>query len=221
MYWIRTEHKKGLSNHRVVKRLHNSDFSIAKGIRERHICKLRKAVLENNLKYLKPLMENYAPYDDETLLKQITDPYQTLPGFEHLLTPEHVPIQSENPFHPERLIYKNRIGELFRSKAEMNISELLFSLNIPYRYEMKLEIKSDIKYPDFTIKRPGSSEKKYIEYFGMLENEDYEERNFNKINWYLNHGFTQGKDVLFLFENTASGMDMVVIQKQIEMLLSS
>ena len=64
-------------------------------------------------------------------------------------------------------------------------------------------------------------EKKYIEYFGMLEKNDYEERNFDKINWYLNHGFVPGRNILFLFENTNSGIDLIATQNQIQMLLAA
>lgn len=221
MYRIHTEHKQGSSGHRIPQRLYDTDFPIAKGIRDRFILRLKKKALSMNLKHLKLLLENYISYDDPTIISQLKEPYKTLPGFEHLLASDHTPVQSENPKYRQYLVHKNSVGELFRSKSEMHISEMLLSMNIPYRYEMKLEINGEIKYPDFVIKRPGSDEKKYIEYFGMLEKNDYEERNFDKINWYLNHGFVPGRNILFLFENTNSGIDLIATQNQIQMLLAA
>ena len=98
----------------------------------------------------------------------------------------------------------------------MQISELLLGHGILYRYEMKLEMPTgEIKYPDFTVKKSKLAEKKYIEYFGLIEKEEYASNMVEKIKWYLDRGFIPGKDVLFLYETTASGMDLTTIWGQI------
>ena len=220
LYWIKNERVRG-SVKRVPKRLTISDFSIAKGLRDRRFYTLKKHALETNLKWWNHLQNHFIPFDEESLLCKLKEPYKSLPGFEHFLGTEHTAVQSENPSFPQHLIHSNSIGELFRSKSEMHISELLLSMNINYRYEMKLILSGETKYPDFTIKKPGSNERKYIEYFGMLENSDYAKNTLEKINWYLTNGFVPGKNILFLFENTSSGIDLLATQNQIEMLINA
>ena len=133
----------------------------------------------------------------------------------------HVPTQSENPFYPEHLKFRNSLGEYFRSKSEVLISEILYAMGIPYHYEKHLTIGGETKYPDFTILRGGPRKDKYIEYFGMMDKNDYFIRNKDKINWYLNHQIIPNDRILFLYENTTSGLDTLCVQKQIETFLSA
>ncbi|MBQ4504369.1 MAG: hypothetical protein II983_01750 [Firmicutes bacterium] len=115
----------------------------------------------------------------------------------------------------EGLVHENSVGELFRSKAEMNISELLLQMKVPYRYEKKLVIDGKHKYPDFTLKHAETDRYVYIEYFGMTDEEEYQNRMFQTINWYLDHQLIPGRDVLFLYENSKCGMKMPIISRQI------
>ena len=41
------------------------------------------------------------------------------------------------------------------------------------------------------------------------------------INWYLNHQIIPNDRILFLYENTTSGLDTLYVQKQIETFLSA
>ncbi len=126
MYWSHSDPSEP-GNHYVPDRLSESDFPIIKGIRERLICSLKIKVLKTNLYWLEKLLKHYQPFHDDAIVSQLKEPYKTLPGFEHLLTPEHIPVQSENPIYRQYLIHSNSVGELFRSKSEMHISEMLLS----------------------------------------------------------------------------------------------
>ena len=218
LYWSHTEKARGKICH-VHKRLREKDAYIAEGLRLKNIYKVRVKAYRNNLRWLKTCIDHYMPCGMGNAIDQLKEPYRSLSGFESARTTEPRILQSENPYHRELLIHKNSFGESFRSKAEMNLSELLRSQGISYRYEMKLELDGEYKFPDFTIKTPGSGVKKYIEYFGMMDQTDYGESVLKKINWYLSHGFVPGRDVLFLFENSDSGMDLDAIMKQIHVLM--
>ena len=203
-------------NSREKIRLKPEDHEIVVGIRNRFLCSRRLKAAEKNRKWIKLLLDHYEPSDEKTAINKLKEPYKSLVGFEAYVEEEHIPVQSENPYYKEHLIHKNSVGEYFRSKAEMQISELLLGHGILYRYEMKLEMVSgEIKYPDFTVKKSKSAEKKYIEYFGLIEKEEYASNMVEKIKWYLDRGFIPGKDVLFLYETTASGMDLTTILGQI------
>ena len=213
-------HLNGRKSDRV--RLGEEDHGIVTGLRNRRICRSRLKSAEKNKKWVKLLLEHYESSDEKTAIQKLKEPYKSLEGFEYYISQGHVPVQSENPYHRELLIHKNSVGEYFRSKAEMHISELLLSHGIPYRYEMKLEMPDgEKKYPDFVVKKSESGEKKYIEYFGMIDKEDYANSMVEKINWYLSRGFVPGKNVLFLYESSSSGMDLSAILMQIYYLLNA
>ena len=213
-------HLNGRESDRV--RLGEEDHAIVTGLRNRRICRSRLKSAEKNKKWVKLLLEHYESSDEKTAIQKLKEPYKSLEGFEHYILQGHVPVQSENPYHRELLIHKNSVGEYFRSKAEMHISELLLSHGIPYRYEMKLEMPDgEKKYPDFVVKKSESGEKKYIEYFGMIDKEDYANSMVEKINWYLSRGFVPGKNVLFLYESSSSGMDLSAILLQINYFLNA
>lgn len=213
-------HLNGRVSDRV--RLGEEDHAIVTGLRNRRICRSRLKSAEKNKKWVKLLLEHYESSDEKTAIQKLKEPYKSLEGFEHYISQGHVPVQSENPYHRELLIHKNSVGEYFRSKAEMHISELLLSHGIPYRYEMKLEMPDgEKKYPDFVVKKSESGEKKYIEYFGMIDKEDYANSMVEKINWYLSRGFVPGKNVLFLYESSSSGMDLSAILLQINYFLNT
>ena len=94
-------------------------------------------------------------------------------------------------------------------------------MGIPYHYEKHLTIDGETKYPDFTILRGGLGKDKYIEYFGMMDKDDYFLHNKEKINWYLNHQIIPGDRILFFYENAKSGLDALLVQKQIITFLSA
>ena len=215
LYW---SHKLGSGKHAPKRTypLKAEDASIIQGLRQRRICTLQIKAYANNLKYAKHCLDHLLPTDSNSMIAQLKEPYKTLPGFEYLTSSTPQVIQSENPAFREDLIHENSIGQLFRSKSEMHVSEILLRLNIPYRYEKKLIVNNEIKYPDFVIKHPITNEKKYIEYFGMTDKEDYQERMIRTINWYLDNHFVPGRTILFLYENSNAGLKLPIIAKQIQ-----
>ena len=53
-----------------------------------------------------------------------------------------------NSSHPENLIHTTLAGHKVRSKSEVIISNLLYTNQIPYRYEAALPLKEFTAYPD-------------------------------------------------------------------------
>ena len=220
LYWDRIE-RKGKEYKREVTRLFDSDYSIALGIRQRRIQKQRLKALKHNFKGVDKALERYLEDEEKELILQLEEPYRSLLGIRKPQGEEFKGSQSENPIYREELIHENSVGELFRSKAEMQISELLIQMQIPYRYEKRLNMGNEHKYPDFTLKKPGSGKFVYIEYFGMIDKEEYQYRMFRTINWYLDHQLIPGREVLFLYENSKCGMKLPVVTKQIRDFLDT
>ncbi len=86
-----------------------------------------------------------------------------------------------NPSHPENLIHTTLAGHKVRSKSEVIISNLLYTNQIPYRYEAALPLKEFTAYPDFTILHPVTNKIFYWEHFGMMDNAPYCDTACNKL----------------------------------------
>ena len=126
----------------------------------------------------------------------------------------------ENKFHSDELIHRNSIGEQFRSKGEVQVSELLLNRKVKYIYETKLYLPDGIVYPDFTITTTGDERPKYIEYCGMMENEDYLKRAIHKLRSYMRGGLKPDRDVLFFFEDGDNGTDVQIMKKRLDTFLA-
>jgi len=200
-------------------RLTDEDYDLAEAMQEKFLLRKQLPVLRRHVNDLRNLSGHYIPCDDDSIMKQLNEPYVSLGGLQPVKnTP--IPSQSENPAYPDRLLFRNSIGEYFRSKSEALVSEVLLSLDLPYHYEKHLTIDGETKYPDFTIPLGGKGKNKYIEYFGMMDKDGYFERNKEKINWYLNHKILPGERILFLYENSRSGLDFILVRKQIEAFMT-
>jgi ATP-dependent exoDNAse (exonuclease V) alpha subunit len=96
--------------------------------------------------------------------------------------------QVESRFLEDRLIHRTRRGEAVRSKSEVVIADLLFSLKADYRYEQPLVMDDGSRrLPDFTIDDAASGLKIFWEHLGMLSLPGYQQQWHNKLAWYREH----------------------------------
>ena len=66
---------------------------------------------------------------------------------------------------PEHLKYSTEKGELVRSKSELLIADMYYSLGIPYKYEAGVKLRGGIvRYPDFTLLRVRDRKEFYHEH---------------------------------------------------------
>lgn len=219
LYWAEPIYANGIAKDQYH-RLRDNDYEIAKAVQEKFLLRKQLPILRSNVGYLKNLSEHYIPCDEASIINQLEEPYISLAGLKSTKK-LYPPTKSENPAYPDRLIFRNLRGEYFRSKSEVLISEILYAMGIPYHYEKHLTIDGETKYPDFTILRGSSEKDKYIEYFGMMDKDDYFLHNKEKINWYLNHQIIPGDRILFFYENSKSGLDTILVRKQLEAFLSA
>ena len=99
------------------------------------------------------------------------------------------PVEVESRFLENRLIHRTRRGEAVRSKSEVVIADLLYSLKLDYRYEKELVAPDGSRrLPDFTIDDPASGLKVFWEHLGMLDRRTYRDKWEQKLVWYRSHG---------------------------------
>ena len=111
--------------------------------------------------------------------------------------------------------FKTLKGDTVRSKSEKLISDLLYMLGVPYRYEMRLDMgDGTIVYPDFTIYDVRNNRLVYYEHFGMMDDLHYVNNAIRKHNEYLKHGL--GNDLIITFESSQKPLDLEAVEAQVK-----
>ena len=134
------------------------------------------------------------------------------PEYQKLLLPYFKPTSKElhewmnTPYdkltqHPESLIHKAPSGNLVRSKSEAIIDMVLHTNKIPFRYECPLELNNCTLYPDFTIRHPQTKETFYWEHFGLMDDEEYQERTRFKLKKYIDNGIFPTLNLITTYED--------------------
>lgn len=87
--------------------------------------------------------------------------------------------------------YRTKDGHYVRSKAELTIDDSLYLWGIAHAYEKKLPNTTEIVYSDFHIPSGNGRPKAvYIEYWGMENDEKYNQRKAKKIEIYNELGLS-------------------------------
>mgnify|MGYP000134069930 CR=1 FL=1 len=87
--------------------------------------------------------------------------------------------------------YRTKDGHYVRSKAELTIDDSLYLWGIPHAYEKKLPNTEQNVYSDFHVPSgKGRPKAVYIEYWGMENDEKYNQRKANKIEIYSQLGLS-------------------------------
>lgn len=128
-------------------------------------------------------------------------------------------------FFPETPVYLTERGERVRSKSEQLIANLLYHLGIPYRYEFPITIYVDGETrtwrPDFMILDVEHRKEFFLEHLGMMGNEDYLQRNLNKMKVYEENGLYEGHGMYYTFESDNVPIDLPFIKTKILRIMSS
>ena len=214
------EASQSLSKTRSQKILGEENRSIAEGIQRRHLLESQIPVLQKNIDLFSSCIERYQPCSDDDIQKSLPEIYTAPLQYHGFYDMTDSVSSSSESLYPKGLIHTNSVGERFRSKSEVQISELLRSMNITYVYEPCISLGTKTVHPDFMLRHTRSQKSILIEYFGMVDDDDYGLHMLEKIRLYLNHGYIPGRNILFLFETQSSGIDLMAIHSSIKQLVS-
>lgn len=120
-------------------------------------------------------------------------------------------INTGKPKNPENLRYNTKAGVIVRSKSEQIIVSHLVDHNVPFKYEERLFYNGYNIYPDFMIMNPRTHEIYIWEHLGMMDNDEYRNKNIRKINDYAKLGFNLGEKLIITCETIASGLDEFLV----------
>ena len=180
-------------------------------------------VLENNIKAKEIFSKAYIDDTESTVINNMPLAYR--PIHDEVETEKSGFPQSENPYHREDLIIKTSFGLYVRTKSELQIAELLHSLDIEFYYERALtlwegtdEFASRTFYPDFTIVLPDGREI-YWEHKGMMSRTNYVERDIEKEIIYNLNGIYQPHNLIVSAEGPNNEFDMEAVRRVVEGVL--
>lgn len=171
-------------------------------------------------KYALDLYINHCPNPESSFMASVKSaPYQKLnqklflSNMDKGMIWQCAPYET-NPYCPEEKTHDSPTGRYFRSKSEVFIDIELASLHIPNRYECKLLINGEAKYPDFTILKASTGELRYWEHFGRMDDPDYARKTHRKIDEYISVGLYPGENLICTFETKRHPLSYKIIQKE-------
>ena len=127
-----------------------------------------------------------------------------------------------NSYMPEAKIYDTRKGEKVRSKSEAILADIFYELGIPYHYEKPVLLKERIiRYPDFTLLKKTTRDEIYLEHFGLMDDDEYRDNCFRKLDEYRINGIYPGKNLIMTFESSQNPLDIKGIRMMIKDIFCS
>lgn len=156
-------------------------------------------ILISNIQLLEKLLHTYIPM---TLSSDSWN--ETQPG--------------QNEYKKEELKHAYN-GIYYRSKSEAMIAALLTSYGIEFKYETKINLHGFNIYPDFYIKRPKDGKVFIWEHFGLVADETYLNKTFNKLNNYHRGGYDLWDNLIVSFDQEDGSLNIDTIDKIIRLFL--
>lgn len=189
-------------------------------------------ILDNNISVLSKALNKIRDYDIGSVLEGMPSAYKKIDEtLRRAADPDKddTPFpQSENPKDRKGLKHKTSFGLMVRSKNEMLIAEALYSADLVFQYEKRLELvresngmyNTEDLYPDFTIFLP-DGDVIYWEHMGMWEKEDYKEDNIKRMTLYFQNGIYPPKNLILTFDGKEMPFDNSATWRIIEGLILS
>ena len=130
--------------------------------------------------------------------------------------------QSYEPmgFADDSIEYYSDNGVRVRSKSEIIIANMLEKYAVPYKYECPLKLeKWGMVRPDFTCLNIRTRKEYIWEHYGMMDDENYANKNVSKINSYEENGYHAGKNMIITFETSQHPINSNIIKTMIRSYL--
>ncbi|MBR4768930.1 MAG: hypothetical protein IK088_08135 [Lachnospiraceae bacterium] len=210
------------------KYLRQSETSAIEQLANRsYLVKLREA-FEGEQAVLKQFMNRYHPADAIGLYEALS------PARKQIVVPadltDEAYIESwraammkrfrlgANTFYPGDK-YKTQCGEYVRSKSELILANLFHMNQIPYFYELPLELERHVIFPDFTLLNVRERKTYYWEHFGMLSDEKYANDAIAKLALYEEGGHYENIDLLISRESSEESLNTGIAERKISRFL--
>jgi len=204
---------------------HKSMMNRVARLKLRRYLRVAIKLMEENRIELMRIIKKWQPYSYTAVNRQLPRAYQGafVPAAEEYYVNEVAPFTpSENPFYREELIHTTSFGLKVRTKSEMIIAEMLYSMGIPFCYEKEVFVEEEdgnlkAVYPDFAI--PVGDGWYYIEHLGRLDLEGYRQRNAKKLEEYYRSGILMPGNLIFTMDGPDTELDAGPVRQFLESLI--
>lgn len=110
-------------------------------------------------------------------------------------------------------------GERVRSKSELNIANMLYKMDVPYKYECPLMLSGGITiHPDFTLLDIRRRREIYWEHRGMMDDRYYLRQSIQRIKDYSKNGIVIGDNLIITEEMSTIPLGTDEIMRIIQLL---
>ena len=206
------ENNNGLRKEKCVK----PDSEYAKAAINALYCKKLQSVLRKELSCLQRFDSQYNPEEKYQIYYNFPPELQKLirPIFKDkaMLRAEWQGASFESNSYPidqSHTLLTNR-GESVRSKSEVIIANVLDQMGLAYKYECMYQFGSWQTAPDFTVFNERDGLLYYIEYFGMMDDAEYQRDALKKISRYQQT--PDANRFIYIFESKDAPMNMKAIE---------
>lgn len=191
------------------------DHSMILALTEKKIAEDQLKICRKNLKALKKVEGEIRPYAIDDIIEKLPEKYIEAWNMhlDKLRKMQDNVSYNKAPVFKESHIHVTINGLVVRSKSEMTIANILYTLGIPFNYEERFPTPDEegkYQYPDFTIHLP-NGKIIYWEHFGMLNKKDYCERNARKLHHYQLNGVCIGKNLIITQDDRDGNCDSAFI----------
>ena len=107
-------------------------------------------------------------------------------------------------------------GLFVRSKSEVMIVASLRERGLYYRYKEPLYLADKLYFPDFTIRDPESGRIIWYEHFGMMDDENYARRTYDKLFLYSKNGILPMHNLITTFESGSRKLSISQINNALD-----
>lgn len=180
--------------------------------------------IESNIKWMEKFIVHYKNTDPNFMQANFPKAYQSLPencydlagtfNLRQWASKEY----RKSKEYPEHLRHKTKQGFLVRSKSEVIIANSVADRGLFCRYEEVLYLKDGTRlFPDFVIANPKENRLVYWEHFGMLFDEEYQEKMVWKIKKYIENGIVPGVNLIITFDDQDGNIDSMMIERTLDL----
>lgn len=180
--------------------------------------------LEQNLQLLKLMESEYTELpilmpDDMSMYAGVKGPIQRVAPKLSKDNLREISIRWETEhngntdYRPEERIHRTSDGICVRSKSELAIYEYLKSHNIPFVYELPIQLGDHLRYPDFTLLRKRDVKIFLWEHLGCMNDPIYHQNNTRKIWEYMSEDYFPLRDILFSYDYEDGSIDLLEVDR--------
>ena len=187
-------------------------------VKEVHFIREAISRINSNIDLFKNMLTSYQHLDYDSINNSLSITYRDANIQSQLEKSEKIAawkkemlgIKASYPIkRPEQLIHTYVDSTKMRSKSELNVALSLDFYNVPFVYEVPIEIDGYVIYPDFRLLSPADLTTEYLlEQFGRMDLDDYQESVGWKISKYMKKGFMPNINFFMNFDDIYGNADL-------------